>query len=763
MSYTAISIIIPCCREENNLDTCIESLLSQTLTDMEIICVADGTADQTLKKLNYYEKKDNRVRVLFHECNNLGAAMNAGLSNARGKYIIFLDLNILFLPDSLKKLFLSAENSQADIVVYDYVEINESGKKRDRLGIRTEWISENKQMFNYTDCPSNILRITQLFTWNKLFSNKFLQIHELCFDDSLNYCELPFLSVSMVLADKILHCTNVGASYYATRHNEKRSLEDIYAALSRTSDQLDSLPNKEKYQYAIKKFVIETFVTAMKENIVDFSDVSAREFYGSAHETFNGTDFLELKKEDIGNDQLFRAFLTIQKHDYKTMHQLSCKKIVVSMTSFPERISFVPRVIQTILSQTYRADTIVLWLAEEQFPGKESNLPASVISLINKGILTVRWCDNLMAHKKYFYAFQEYEDSLVVTIDDDILYPNDMLRKLWESYLLYPNAVSAMRCHLVVVDEKGMVLPYKSWIMETDACIYQPSMQLMATGGGGTLYPPKIFDDIFFDKDAIMECCPLADDLWLKAMQLVSDIPVVLASNFLPLSYVPGSQEKTLHSQNVGNQQNDIQLTKISHWLDKRIRVGILAEKLTSLHIGKCLYGIASISDHLDRERKNNRWKRVLLERQIVAEKEKNASIYNEKETMIVQNKLILQQLEQSINDNKKLENTLLEYRDSLSQLEHSIQELDKKQRDTEAELLQTRANAPINKQLEAVGKQILDTKNTGSAAGYAFKRFIYFLAWFPEKLLEAMMYYLSHGMKETLKQIYHKLLCHKY
>ena len=279
------------------------------------------------------------------------------------------------------------------------------------------------------------------------------------------------------------------------------------------------------------------------------------------------------------------------------------KKLIVSVTSYPKRIGTVALALESIYAQTRPADEVVLWLAEEQFPEKEAQLPENLTTLMEEGKLTVRWCDDLKSHKKYFYALQDYADSLVVTIDDDLVYPEHMLENLYQSYLRHPNAVSTVRAHLMVFDSKGNLMPYQDWIQETDLCMDKPSMQLFATGGAGTLYPPSIFRKELFDKQAVIDTCLYADDLWLKVMALLSDVPVVVAQEFEDLRYIPGSQEEALYLLNVDENQNDVQMDKITAWADATYGTGILGKKLNDSGIGEDLRGVDVLYLHLRKER----------------------------------------------------------------------------------------------------------------------------------------------------------------
>ena len=285
------------------------------------------------------------------------------------------------------------------------------------------------------------------------------------------------------------------------------------------------------------------------------------------------------------------------------------RRLVVSLTSYPARLGTLDQVLATIYAQTRKADEILLWLAREQFPGLEKDLPEALLALVEEKKLTVRWCDDLKPHKKYFFALQEYKQDLIVTIDDDLLYPEHMLENLYQCWLRHPKAVSAVRAHLMLLTEDGQIRPYSQWVKETDVCQDQPSMQLFATGGAGALYPPELFPAEAFDKAAVLENCLWADDLWLKAVELMADVPVVVAQPFEDLRYVPGTQEEGLYHQNEDANRNDTQLAAISAWMDAHVEPGVLVKKLTQSNIGVQLLGADVMCQHFAAERAKQRQK----------------------------------------------------------------------------------------------------------------------------------------------------------
>lgn len=196
-------------------------------------------------------------------------------------------------------------------------------------------------------------------------------------------------------------------------------------------------------------------------------------------------------------------------------------KIIVSLTSYPARIHIVQRTIKTILIQNRKADKIILWLSEEQFPNRERDLPSELQELCSYG-LTIRWCDDLKPHKKYFYAMQEFPNDIIVTVDDDMYYSPDLLEILYQSFLKFPQAVSCIQAHRILRNKEGLIEKYDLWEKGCTYCRNEPCADLIAIGCGGVLYPPHCLPTETFDEDTINEICLYQDDLWLKAMELMS-------------------------------------------------------------------------------------------------------------------------------------------------------------------------------------------------------------------------------------------------
>src|SRR5690554_970357 len=235
--------------------------------------------------------------------------------------------------------------------------------------------------------------------------------------------------------------------------------------------------------------------------------------------------------------------------------------IVVSLTSFPARIDVVYLTIKSMLYQTKRPQKIVLWLGKEKFPKGQNVLPNSLLELIPLG-LEIEFCEDIGAHTKYFYAFQKYPEKLIVTVDDDIIYPKNLLEILLETHNKYSNCVIANRVRYMQMENSNFK-PYRKWKINR-LKINNPSKRIIATGVGGVLYQPKFFLKSFFDVEGIRETNCFGDDIWLKAGQIENNVPVAFTNYyFKQFMEIPDSQKESLYATNVFEADNDRQIKEV--------------------------------------------------------------------------------------------------------------------------------------------------------------------------------------------------------
>lgn len=118
MCKTKISVIVPVYNVEKYVSECLDSLINQTFKEFEIICVNDGSTDNSLSILKLYAEKDNRIKIINQANGGLSAARNSGLDMAQGKYVYFLDSDDFIVGDALEKLYDISEKENLDILYF---------------------------------------------------------------------------------------------------------------------------------------------------------------------------------------------------------------------------------------------------------------------------------------------------------------------------------------------------------------------------------------------------------------------------------------------------------------------------------------------------------------------------------------------------------------------------------------------------------------------------------------------------------------------
>lgn len=263
--------------------------------------------------------------------------------------------------------------------------------------------------------------------------------------------------------------------------------------------------------------------------------------------------------------RFFSKNLENEINDFKKLgiHGINKEKrdfvVEVSLTSFPARIEEISQTIETIFSQTVKADTITLWLSLNQFPNQE--IPHS-IQLQKKRGLNIEFVeDDLRSHKKYFYAFKKQSNNLVITFDDDVFYPKNTIESLIIAHKKYPNAIICNRGHKINFD-KGIVLDYKNW--NHNYFSKAPSFLAVATGVGGVLYPPNSYHQDIFDIPNLKKLCFFADDMWLKIHTLRKNTKVMSLRTFSrDLINVGYTQNVKLVQHNSIEGGNDVQFQNL--------------------------------------------------------------------------------------------------------------------------------------------------------------------------------------------------------
>ena len=224
----AISVIIPMYNSQRYIQSCVQSVLNQTLKNLEVICVDDCSTDDTFKIVAQMAQQDNRIRLVRHARNSGGASQprNTGMRMSRGKYIGFLDSDDMYTPTAMADLVAIAEKFQADVIHTEQVYFPEN--QIIDVTPETKFTTFSKEKGGFCNEPTletdNLAQRVQmfcqgrLFGWvhNKIYRRDYIMERDLRFDDLLTSEDIVFYFKVVCTAPRLVRVPNI---IYIYRHN----------------------------------------------------------------------------------------------------------------------------------------------------------------------------------------------------------------------------------------------------------------------------------------------------------------------------------------------------------------------------------------------------------------------------------------------------------------------------------------------------------------------------------------------------------------
>lgn len=243
--------------------------------------------------------------------------------------------------------------------------------------------------------------------------------------------------------------------------------------------------------------------------------------------------------------------------------------IIISLTSFPARLNTIWQCIESLKRQSVVPEKIILYLSKDQI--SYNDIPSS-LTKEQDDLFEICMVDgDMRSHKKYYYAMKEYPDKIIVTADDDVIYPPFMLSNLLEAHIKYPTDVIANYTHVIRLNN-CTVAPYTEWYdIPATQNIIDTTINQIQVGYGGVLYPPNSLYKDVLNIELARELSFLADDLWLYAQTIMGGHRVVKSrlnkKTIIPITI---ENDSTLTTENVYQNKNDVQFNNLrNYYLDK--------------------------------------------------------------------------------------------------------------------------------------------------------------------------------------------------
>ena len=220
-----VSVIMPVYNADDYITQAIETILTQTLTDFELICVDDGSTDKSVEIIRSFAKKDERIKLIEMSHIGVSTARNKGLLKSQGEYLIFLDADDFYEQTLLEKLYNTAKENNLDVVATGF-DLYDTKKARFIKSAEEEHgnIYAGGTVASKNEFPDFILQSTTGYVWNKLFSSAFIKEKEILFAPELYVFEdVYFVCCALSLADRVsrVYETLVHHRIYHLQHRAK--------------------------------------------------------------------------------------------------------------------------------------------------------------------------------------------------------------------------------------------------------------------------------------------------------------------------------------------------------------------------------------------------------------------------------------------------------------------------------------------------------------------------------------------------------------
>ena len=258
MNAPKISVIIPIYNAENYLGKCLDSLLAQTLTDIEILCVNDGSTDNSLKIIKKYAGNDKRIKLINQKNQGQSAARNSAMKSAKGKYLAFVDADDYVNDCFFESLYNAAISNDADIALGNIIRVEED-KKDDYVLFYNKIKTAHK-----TDGIFKLLNIPKTcYVWNRIYKRDFILENNLFFKEGVTYEDIIW---STVVAAKAKNAVSVPQANYYYVYNANSTVATTDDDPKKNKDRHDAFLFYNKFikEHKIKAPVVWEKVVKIK-------------------------------------------------------------------------------------------------------------------------------------------------------------------------------------------------------------------------------------------------------------------------------------------------------------------------------------------------------------------------------------------------------------------------------------------------------------------------------------------------------------------
>ena len=313
MKNIKISVVMPCLNSAVYIGKAIESVIGQTLKELELIIVDAGSTDGTLEIIEEYQEKDDRIHLLMSEKKSMGYQYNKGIQTAKGTYIGFVETDDFIHPQMYQKLYETAEENHVDYVKSDFDLFMGDGEKRLALNysILTAYY---KDLYNRVIEPKEQPWILyhDLNMWNGIYNRTFLLSSQIALNETpgASFQDMGFVFQTFISAQKVIYVQN--PSYYYRRDNENASQYKWMSHMQFVIGELKfiweymhrhhiSVPFREIIFNRCFSFFAQAYGCYLCQDIPGGSSGNTEEYLNALHACYEELSYSEIRDEALDN------------------------------------------------------------------------------------------------------------------------------------------------------------------------------------------------------------------------------------------------------------------------------------------------------------------------------------------------------------------------------------------------------------------------------------------------------------------------------
>lgn len=271
----AVSVIVPVYNLEKYIGDCIDSVLNQSLKNVELILVDDCSTDHTKEVIKEYIECETSIDIILLENDkneDAGYSRNKGLDIARGEYLLFLDGDDMLEHNALERLYNVCKETKADIVNYNYYFFDNNTHKKVEYNSPVDVLIEMMKVFELSDFRDCIFQFFREVAWDKIFRRAFIQENGIRFQCQANANDQFFVYAALLKAERIIKISDYLLNYRINRENQlstngniSRNPRCIFRATKATLDYMEKCGLYDLYQKSFLAYAVERLIFSLKK------------------------------------------------------------------------------------------------------------------------------------------------------------------------------------------------------------------------------------------------------------------------------------------------------------------------------------------------------------------------------------------------------------------------------------------------------------------------------------------------------------------